>query len=1158
MSLKIELLNRYQLRTKDDDPDALVLPVIELAPSDASNLPYISTITISVSGTPEDLAKQIQSAYRVFNSVKLIELSIQQRLKQLDCRLDQPLPADVNCTLSVSVDYFESDESGNADLSASKNVKAECHLFSSLFVPIPWLQTEQLPESSVEKTAPIPSSQTKEIPQPPVSTSAFVPPSQKKQTSQPPVEKTAKDFPGWFAIDFGTSNSTVTLYDPRRVDPPQNLPKEQEERLRELLAQWVNQRPSDDSLNINNTEWETEWKKLLSEISKNFKDLNLDQPETVGDQIFLGTESTHLLEAIRLLEISFNSSREWFQRAVSKQLNQIYYEVSRVPPLDWQSLIPVELDRVRQAQEIPSDLEIESLDPSVKVLMGESARQHRNDALAKPEEASGIREKFHHSPKRYFGLNRPLQVTLNGTNAEIPVQNLIQAAYAHLIQLTDDYRKARPERFAKGDFYTGVITYPTIAPPMVRREIEQLVKNLGIQDVRIAYDEAVAVAIFYLLREFGGDLNIGIESFKTRCRRQGDQWSQNVLILDIGGGTTDIAVIRLLLEEIDPFDSNEDRGNGGRYYKLTPKLLGSSGHLQLGGELITLRIFLLLKAAIADCLLSAVSEGKINDDRLNIRLNEINNRFLKNGKFQSGRLLACVDKPNPEADAAAYKDALDDAEKVVSTRFQNHPQRLQTFYTLWEYAERAKLELGKKRDPKQTTEPTFVLNGQQISQLLVKENNTSSPSHSEDEQSNTPSPSHSEDDLTVTLTLQQFEKAVTPVIKQAIGIAKGLMENRLEADKQQVNWLILSGKTCNLYSVELELYKEFSRSKYFLWNKERITFVPEYSKLATSVGACYAEKLRQLIFDPQQAKDVLRKGANQLYFDVKNLLYFLPCSFYREAIGAEYDIFKAGQQLSLVDPQDSLVKIRSRWQGLQLINIIQRKDFELMTPQLWGSYNGKALAAQLNMDDNQLREINVQFEVDQNLEFSLLLCRGDAHYLIPSHILILNAAEKIGTPSVISNHKMVCDIAVCVAESATAFNTDAHTVVFEADKDYSQELKVFWNEDGTTQQQGLINALPPVSLSGKHTFYFQFCLPGANSWELIGELPQPQINTEYPCKYYVSLDEKGILRIHAGEVPYRTSDEKECLLQQGCVFRTSLDPQPSEVEEKRDPFSGIH
>ena len=1172
MPIEIRLLSRYQLRTKDNDPDALLLPAIELAPSKDSNVPHISSITISVRGTPEYLAKQIQSAYRVFSNSKPIKLSSEQRLKQSDCRLVQPFPTDFNCTLEVSIDYFDSDAAGNPNLSVPKNVKAECQLLppssektapapppateettpppAEKTAPVPPSATEETTPPPAEKTAPAPPSATEETTPPPVEKTAPAPPFATEETTPPPVEKTANDYPGWFAIDFGTSNSTVTLYDPKVVDPPKNLPQEQEVRLRLRLAEWVNQRPTDDLIHDSVQDWQSEWEKLLQEVSKNFQDPNPNNRDNLGDQIFLGTDSTRLLEAIRLIEISLNSCKDWFSRSASKQLNQIYYEVSRMPPLEWQGLIPVELDGTRNQQEIPSELKIEGLDDSfttVTVLMGERARQDRKDALARSQDINEIQGKFYHSPKRYFGQKHSITVTLNGKDATIPVQNLIQAAYAHLIQLTDDYRKAHPHRCAVGNFYTGVVTYPTIAPPVVRREIEELVKKLGIKDVQTAYDEAVSVAIFYLLREFGGDLNIGIESFKTRCRRQGDKWSQNVLILDIGGGTTDIALIRLTLEEIDPFTSGEDRGYGGRYYKLTPKLLGSSGHLQLGGELITLRIFLLLKAAITDCILTEVSQGRLERDVLKIGLNELNQRFLKNDEFQSGTLLACVDKSNPEADAS-YKDALDDAEKVLSTRFQKSPSRLQTFYILWEHAERAKLILGQKPKTKDTTEPTFVLNGQQIAELLFEPN--------------TLSPYQSLDNLSVELTVQQFEKAVTPVLKEAIGIAQGLMENCLKDDKQPVDWLILSGKTCNLDLVDKELYTKFSNSPSFVWNRERITFVPEYSKLATSIGACYAEKLRRLSFDPEQAKPLLRKGANQLYFDVKNLLYFLPCSFYREAIGSEYRIFEAGEKLSLVDPSESLVKIRSLWQGVQLNNIIQRQDFEGMTPQLWGSYNGKALAVELNMEEFEfLNKIKLQFEVDQKLEFSLLFCQGNPHYLIDAKIPSLNASDKIGTHPLISNeNKVVCDIAICVAESALALNTDAHTIVFEAGKDYSKDLKVFCNEDGTMQQQlGLISdPLPPFPLSGKHSFYFQFRNSSANSWELIGELPQPEINTEYPCKYYVTLDGQGILRIHAGEVPYRKANTIEDLKQAGWVFRTELDLQPPEVEDKRNPFSGIH
>ncbi|MFM8005780.1 MAG: molecular chaperone, partial [Dolichospermum sp.] len=304
-----------------------------------------------------------------------------------------------------------------------------------------------------------------------------------------------------------------------------------------------------------------------------------------------------------------------------------------------------------------------------------------------------IISRFHHSPKRYFGQDRSFPIILENEEENIQVNRLIQAAWAQLIELTADYRQRARRRFSEGDFLTAVVTYPTVAPPIVRKEIKQLVQELGIDDVQTAYDEAVSVAIFFLWREFGGNLNIGIESFKTRCRQNGNKWSQNVLVLDIGGGTTDLALIELTLEDKTPFFAdNEDRGLGGRYYKLTPKLLGSSGHLQLGGELITLRIFRLLKVAISDFILTAVTTGDIESDKLEDLINsELNERFLENGKFQTGSLLKCIDKENPEGDVA-FKDALDTAEKVLPTRWQQAPQRLQTFYTLWDHAEAAKLK----------------------------------------------------------------------------------------------------------------------------------------------------------------------------------------------------------------------------------------------------------------------------------------------------------------------------------------------------------------------------------------------------------------------------------------------------------------------------------
>jgi len=1131
MALEIRLLPLHQLRISDNHN--LELPTIALAPSLENDLPHLKQVVIAVTGTPSVLADQVQSAYKDWSERSFdppIELSSAARVPREDCRWNAPLPSDVSCVLKVSIEYFNSDSTGQADRSSTNLAAVKCILFTP-------------PSPSPSPIAP------------------------RKRMD----EASNIDFPGWLAIDFGTSNSTVTLFDPRLVSSPNELPREQEQQLRKRFSEWLNQPAALALPGISATEWEA----FIGDVSRDLEVANTRTDPSQLSALFRSSDSARLLRAIRQIELYGGSER--FRKAASKHLNQIYHEVFRVPPMQWQSLIPVRLDAVRGASEIPSEIQILSLDEPLKLNMGEAARTERMKAIktTKSTTWNEIKARFHHSPKRYFGQDRSITVALGGKEKSIPVSKLIQAAWSHLIDLTEDCRRNSPGEFSDGRFNTAVITYPTIAPPVVRREIEQLVSELGIQDIQTAYDEAVSVAIFFLWREFGGDLTLGIESFKTRCRYSNGKWSQNVLVLDIGGGTTDIALICLTLEEINPFDLGEDQGDGGRYYVLTPRLQGSSGHLQLGGELITLRVFLLLKVAIADCLLSASSTGDLQSDFLEGRLMGLNSRFTDNGKFSNGSLLACLDKEFPESDSSVYKDALDAAEQVLPTRWLNASARLQAFYTLWDYAEQAKLKLGQP-STLDIPEP-FVLSEPEISELL--------------DQSGIDYQVKNPNCLKVTMSRQQFERAALPIVQEAIDIAKGLMESRLSKQEssqsppphdseetedlaateaaqpspEQVDWLILSGKTCNLDLVKQESYQQFSKSRYFVWNPERITFVPEHTKLATSAGACYAEKLRRLVFDPKESKDLLRRGANQLHIKVKNLFYYLPCAFALKTQDRLLPIFEAGQELYQLNSHEAVAKVRSdRWLGMPLSVILYRKDFEKMKPQLWGSYSGKALQNRLNLDEAEFRrQIKVQFEVDHTLQFKLLLCQQMPHYWIAADLPGIDLKKAISKPAddpesslIFKDGILCCDIAVNVAEGANAHKTDVHTLVFEGGKDYSGYLCVFQSEDGSCKGLSSDAFLDNFPKSGKHTFYFRNA--ETNDWVRIGELSRPNVTTEYTCKYHITLDEQGILRVHAGEVPYWMSEDENCLKQEGCVFKAELDLQPNDMDEKRDPFCGIH
>ena len=1118
MAVKIQVTSKFFLKNPENKPLLLELPKIQVI-ADGNNIPHISRMICFVSGTPAELATQIEKAYTKFIYEKLQPLTASWELKANPCQLNQRLTQPVNCNLQIKVDYFDSDAEGNPIQSVPKNIEANCNLWYS-----------------------------------------------------------PKRFPGWFALDFGTSNSTVTLFDPIEVPIAEILPKEQEMRLRKLLGAWLSSPATVALPDVSASEWE----KFIHDISR-----TLEIEPSRLHEVFTGDNQQRFLEAIRQIELCLVNN-EKFRRAVSKKLYQIYHEVFRVPTLESQNLIPVILNIDRLDTEIPSELEIASLNP-LKVKMGEQARENRNKAIAQGETGSlqKIISKFHHSPKRYFGQKREFPVSIDGKqDKKITVDQMIQAAWGHLVELTEDYRQRGKRKFSEGDFHTAVVTYPAVAPPIVRKQVKELVEQLpGLEDVQTAYDEAVSVAIFFLWREFGGNLNIGIESFKTRCRPQGHKWSQNVLVLDIGGGTTDIALIQLTLEDKTPsFANAKDRGLGGRYYKLTPKLLGSSGHLQLGGELVTLRVFRLLKVAIADCLLTAVTNGDLESDKLEDLLSGgLSDRFLEQGKFKGGSLLQCLDKENPESDIVAYKEALDTAEKVLPTRWAQATQRLQTFYTVWEYAEKAKLKLGQQ-PPTDGSPLNFTLGEQQISELL----NQGAVKF----QSKNPS------SLTIILDNQQFERAAISAIKEAIGIAKGLMESRLgsanthqdnyDQQPEKVDWLILSGKTCNLHLVQRQIYQEFSQSGYFVWNPERITFVLEFTKLATSAGACYAEKLRRLRFDPEKSKELLRQGANQLEIDVQNLFYNLPCNFKRKTQTQDLLlIFKAGDELYQISPRDTVAKTRTQWLGIQLSNIIYRQDYDRGDVRLWGNFDGNKLWQELQKSEPSLNEstfldqIKIQFEIDSALQIHVLLCRGNPYYWINGSGIdvgetIKKADLNAEKPTLFTNDGKLQwniyierpgkelnngDIAVNVLEAVTVDRPNAYHLVFEVGNGDTQQLQEFYyGSDSEQQGVGLISdPLPPFPQSNQHTFYiYHTDETNTKKWIRIGELSKPDVVTDYPCQYRVTLDSKGMLRMHPGEVPYWESSDQECLHQPGCVFRTELELQPNEVEAERDPFCGIH
>jgi hypothetical protein len=372
--------------------------------------------------------------------------------------------------------------------------------------------------------------------------------------------------------------------------------------------------------------------------------------------------------------------------------------------------------------------------------------------------------------------------------------------------------------------------------------------------------------------------------------------------------------------------------------------------------------------------------------------------------------------------------------------------------------------------------------------------------------------------------------------------------------------------------------QEFTSSPHFVWNSERVTFVPQYAKLAPSAGACYAEKMRRTAFAPSRFKEQLRKGLNQLTYNIDNLFFFLPCSFLVPVHNGQIEIFKAGQPLYRLDEQE-VGKARSEPLGVRLLNAVMRRDYQAATPVLWGSYDGMALARELEMAVPVfLNRIMMQFEVDYRLFLRIFLWDGHVpHYQIDPQAAFLDVVDALrqreggkasggegekGSRGEKEAVKAGCDLSVDVIHAQT--NSRPATVLVRAD----QELNETFHFNGDASHRGLIAALPDLfDETGNLTVHAR--KPGESEWIHVGELKRPvdlkpplpgqERVTEYPRRYRLTLDEHGVVRVHLGEVPYwKTEDLDDWKTRPGRVLQRDLELVEPPPRENRDPFCGAH
>ncbi|GJF27890.1 hypothetical protein KNE206_05900 [Kitasatospora sp. NE20-6] len=735
-----------------------------------------------------------------------------------------------------------------------------------------------------------------------------------------------------------------------------------------------------------------------------------------------------------------------------------------------------------------------------------------------------------------------------------------------------------------------VVTYPVSTPPTARTRLQHLVRDaLGLRsanDVDIRFDEATAAALYFLLKGFGGDLEAGLAEFRSRAAplpgAELPTWRQVMLVLDIGGGTTDIALLAVDLEDHTgreaPAEGDDHEGVriAGRRYLLRPRVLGSTGHPQLGGDLITLRIFHWAKAALADALVAAARARQ----------------GTAAAKGLSAAVAAAAAEPwtdlAPQVLASRRPDPVPaHVRAALRTLLPTHTPRggdpgdgprpaqrsTREFEALWYLAEYTKQDrFAGEHDGA-------------FGKLFAAELPTGCVWRKDVEV--LPG--------SVALPAEGFEAIVRPVVDTAVRMAADLARQCLgRGYEDRIDLIALSGRTTGMPQVRRIIGRQLVRElsgrgdglRPVAWDPAQLITAGPYAKQAAVLGASWARGT----LDYREENDRHRSlGVDRLDMRVENLLLTLPSGFgLATNRGLPMPLLAAGTPIDRCDAAGRYF-VRTGWQRL-IPSVDLHRIMGRDRSMEWGRYRYLAHGspdAAAPPDD-----VWFQIELDQELIPSLLLCRGDRHgvrpRLQPFHAEEL-AQHLIGgdLDSRPLELAAVPDLAGCFEHGRLvrvprigvrpAGEPGPAAEVFPASPARSALTYDFVTDGpntagrgfatpGGVEAAGAVSALPLPTVGPDHLLpdSYEFWADAGEGPVALGTLTVPLTadaphTPVGPVPVWALLDGRGRLRLHRGfpaHLPARTLAEMERL--PGHVLRTAMDPGITDWNDDWDPFTGDH
>ncbi|MGW4894004.1 hypothetical protein ACWEQL_17300 [Kitasatospora sp. NPDC004240] len=950
------------------------------------------------------------------------------------------------------------------------------------------------------------------------------------------------------AVDFGTTASTATVVDTSVISDRPVDATQQRTLGRELAA--LTAPPSDAP---------ESWRRALEGLRAEHLELDRQQHRTLTGAEALGrlddpdvaTAVLLRVEAIRAGAVADEQLQTW----LADRLHRLVTATVATPPLDIHSLRPVPYPdghggetfapatAIRRAAEPFDRPGVSWYDDAGWEMCAEDAGGTTGlKRVFFEQRAQGARD----------GLPAPLHL----------IQHLLRLLIEGAERHVDDGEESEPPRMG-----TALLTYPTSALPPEREKLRRLVQEgLSIDTVDLPVDEGLAAGLYFLMRDLTANLEQGLESLRASARPvpgRTDQWQRIVLVVDIGGGTSDIALLEMTLTDDTRLADPAMAFVAGRHYKLSPRILGTIGHGQLGGDLLTLHVLYWIKARLVDDL----GPGRTTDGHgkpLSAQVAEQARLYPK--ELVSPQVRAELQRVLP-----TDWDGMDAPEQADEVAF-----RRDRFNRLWRIAEQAKRVLGQEDRP-YPIDPADIIELTEGGGVHLAQ--TSTP---------------------VELPVAEFRMLVQPVLEQAATMAASLVadafarmvpgDGRAEPVLDQV---VLSGRTSAMKGVRRALESKLAARllttqgdgtrRTAVWNPSRIHTETGYlAKQATSIGAAWLHNMRGF---QGHAAGIHGDGtasseaqASELAVETKGLFACLPCDF--DLLGQNrqvFSLFRSGTPYEELTP-DGRLGLRSNWRRVVRRIIVQRPRAGSDAIQ-WGHLDieripeYKRYATPAVWDFEGTPEIRFQAEVDNRLRLFVLLCHGDPHYHVGSGEAGSGESglDLHGTAggAVAFDHslgRISVPGAVCVSPTRPDGRTGPLTEVFPAHPEGGEPrdyLDLLFHTSARPDPQirpvpGRIARLR--SPAGTATHLDVHLRPAQGEPVRLGRLAVPPANGDAAADdLCFTLDAHGWLRVHRGRVPYPEAASFAHIEQRpGWVYRAEMDPGRTEYNSYWDPTSRRH